>query len=123
MTTTKTTNAIIKRVAGALKMKRADTVIINIHNAKANAHDTATPIASKPLIDDKQAANLRTIIKGIDLLDTECGREPSQALLFHIINTATGASTYKDTPADQYHTAVQALCNHIRTRKLKTPPK
>ena len=48
------------------------------------------------------------------------GRESTQALMFHVMNKATGATGYKQTPADKYDVALEAIRHYVCTRKIKT---
>jgi hypothetical protein len=73
-------------------------------------------IERPPVISNKQACNLRTIIRGIALLNSQNGCKDTQALLLEKISQATGAKTYKDIPASLYDTAVQTLKHYVHTR-------
>ena len=94
-------------------------VIIGVQAELASLSNKANP--ATPITKD-QASKLRAIIDGIDTLDTEQGRKSERALLFFIANKAAGLEkehTYKDIPADKYITALEAIHQHVRTRKFK----
>lgn len=74
-------------------------------------------IEHPPVISNKQACNLRTIVRGITLLSHHNGCKDTQALLFEKISQATGVKTYKDIPASLYDTAVATLKQYVHTRQ------
>jgi hypothetical protein len=105
----------IHKVEGGFNINAAQVVLNNLAIKPAT---TAEPVSE--YISTAQAKNLMTIIKGIDLLDVEQGRESTQALMFHVMNKATGATGYKQTPADKYDVALEAIRHYVCTRKIKT---
>lgn len=87
---------------------------IFIGSTGATVHPPATGLH----LNDQQTDNIRSIIKSIDLLDTELGHDKSQALMFYIISKATGANCHTEIPQHQYHNALSALSKYLASRMV-----
>lgn len=83
------------------------------------AFKRAEPVSGEyQRISDEQAQIIRKIIEAIDLMDSHLGYESQKALMFWRANTACGVQTYRDIPADDFTTALEAIDFYLRTRKV-----
>jgi hypothetical protein len=107
-------NIQIKNLTGNLIIGSPQVQAVDAQNGHATAEFAC--------ISDKQAKVIMDLIKSIDALDVEQGRETQRPLMFHIANKAAGLTkeqTYKEITVNMYDVALEALHQHIRTRKIK----